>query len=174
VLEALLNAPPPPPPPDVPSLVEGRRVKGTVRERLEQHRADPACATCHARMDPIGFGLEAFDGIGALRTLDNGEKLDTRGTLTSGEAFDGALPLIDVLVEKKKEPYLRAIASKMLMYALGRGLEPRDRCTVDAIVRKAGDEDHRLASFVVAVAESAPFLDTLPRPAPPSAPVTLK
>jgi hypothetical protein len=161
VLETLLDAPPPPPPPDVPALPEERgEGRKTLRQRLEEHRANPTCASCHARMDPIGFGLEAFDGIGAHRADDGGDPLDTKGTLTTGESFDGALDLVAVLARAKKDLFMRALASRLLTYALGRGLEANERCTVIDVVRRAGEDGHRLAAFVRAVVESAPFLDT--------------
>ncbi len=160
VLETLLNAPPPPAPPDVPSLAEGKEAKGTLRQRLEAHRANPACATCHARMDPIGFGLERFDAVGNYRTQDSGEPIDDTGTLTSGESFRGAQELINLLASTKQEEFARAFAHKLLTYALGRGLEPADRCAVDAVVTSAAQAEHRFSSFIHAVVSSVPFQKT--------------
>jgi hypothetical protein len=107
VLEALLNAPPPPPPPDVPELKEGKELAGTLRQRMEQHRASPACASCHARMDPIGFSLENFDATGAWREKDGREMVDASGALVTGETFEGARELADLLARQKKDQFAR-------------------------------------------------------------------
>jgi hypothetical protein len=157
VLDNLLNAPPPPPPPDVPELKEGKELKGTLRERMEQHRSDALCASCHARMDPIGFALEHFDGIGAWRQEDEGAKIDASGELLTGEEFNNHSELIDILAAQKRDQFIRALADKMLTYALGRGLEYYDKCALDAITARAAKNDYRFSELVLGVVKSAPF-----------------
>jgi hypothetical protein len=157
VLETLLNAPPPPPLPDVPPLKEGKELTGTLRQRMEQHRADALCASCHARMDPLGFALENFDAIGAWRDKDGGQAIDASGELTSGEQIRGASDLAKILSERKKEQFVRCFAEKLLTYALGRGVEFTDKCALDEIVRSAAKEDYRFSSIVMAIVESVPF-----------------
>jgi PAS domain-containing protein/cytochrome c553 len=157
VLETLLNAPPPPPPPEVPELKEGKELTGTLRQRMEQHRADALCASCHARMDPIGFGLENFDAIGAWRDKDGKEPVDASGELSTGEQFRDALGLTKILAEQKKEQFVRAFADKMLIYALGRGTEYTDKCALDEITQSAAADDYRFSSVVMAIVKSTPF-----------------
>ena len=157
VLENILGAPPPPPPDDVPALDENApgEPHRSVRERLEQHRANPVCASCHARMDPLGFALESFDGIGRWRLADGGVPLDTSATLPDGTAFDGPSELRTLLAERR-EAFVRTVAARMLTYALGRGLEAYDQPAVRRIVREAAPE-YRWSSLVAGVARSVPF-----------------
>ena len=157
VLENILGAPPPPPPDDVPALDENApgEPHRSVRERLEQHRANPVCASCHARMDPLGFALEGFDGVGRWREADGGALLDTSATLPDGTAFDGPAELRAVLAERR-EAFVRTVAARMLTYALGRGLEAHDQPAVRRIVREAGP-DYRWSSLVLGIAQSVPF-----------------
>jgi hypothetical protein len=157
VLDNLLNAPPPPPPPDVPELKEGKELKGTLRERMEQHRSDALCASCHARMDPIGFAFEHFDGIGAWREQDAGEKVDASGELLTGEEFKDHSELIDILAAQKRDQFVRALSDKMLTYALGRGLEYYDKCALDEIAARAAKNDYRFSELVLGVVKSTPF-----------------
>ncbi len=159
MLENILGTPPPPPLPDVPQLKEGKEVAltGTLRQRMEQHRADPACANCHARMDPIGFGFENFDGIGAWRTNEDGFALDTSGQLVTGESFKGVADLKTILLKRKREQFVRCLSEKMLTYALGRGLERYDKCAVDEIAKKLAKNHYKFSSLVIGVTESAPF-----------------
>jgi hypothetical protein len=157
VLESLLNAPPPPPPPNVPDLKDGRELSGTLRQRMEQHRADPACAACHARMDPIGFGLENFDAIGVWRAADNGEPVDSGGKLTSGESFKGPVELAKILAGPKREAFTRALIEKLLTYAVGRGLDHTDRCAVDEIYARVVAGSFRFSALLAGVVESVPF-----------------
>jgi hypothetical protein len=158
VLENLLGTPPPPPPPDVPDIDDKKRaeLKGTLRQKMEQHRVDPNCASCHARMDPIGFGLEHFDGIGAWRDKDGGAEIDPAGKLVSGEDFKGPAELRDILLTAKKPDFLRCVSEKMLTYALGRGLEYYDKPTVGRIA-DALEKDPRFSSLVLEVVNSVPF-----------------
>ncbi|WCJ59654.1 DUF1592 domain-containing protein [Fontisphaera persica] len=157
VLDNLLGAPPPPPPPNVPELPEHGELHGTLRQRLEQHRADPLCSSCHARMDPIGFGLENFNAIGGLRTRDGQAPLDTAGQLTSGEAFKNSVELRAILRKKKKQDFLRCLSEKMLTYALGRGLEYYDRCAVDKITANLPRRGHKFSALVLEIVHSVPF-----------------
>jgi hypothetical protein len=159
VLDNLLNTPPPPPPPDVPLLDETRqaRLTGSLRQRFEQHRADPMCASCHALMDPIGFGFENFDGVGAWREQDGGFPVDPAGQLASGEKFQGPDDLKRLLLTARREDYLRCLAHKLLTYALGRGLEYYDQCAVDGIVTRLKRGDFRFSALVLGVVDSAPF-----------------
>lgn len=159
VLENLLNAPAPPPPPDVPELKEAGDLQGTLRERTEKHRDNPLCASCHARMDPIGFGLENFDGIGSWRTTEGKEKtpIDATGELTTGEKFSTPLELVEILANEKRDQFLKALAEKSLTYALGRGPEYYDRCAIKQIVARLKASDHRFSELVLAICESAPF-----------------
>ena len=157
VIETLLNAPPPPPPPDVPELKEGKELTGTLRQRMEEHRANPLCASCHARMDPIGFALENFDAIGAWRDKDGKEPIDSATELATGETIRGSAELARLLAERKKEQFARAFAEKLLIYALGRGVELSDKCALDEISGAAAVENYRFSSFALAIAKSTPF-----------------
>src|SRR2546425_317058 len=138
VLENLLGTPPPPPPPDVPELKEGKEaaLTGTLRQRMEQHRENPMCAACHARMDPIGFGLENFNGIGAWRQKEGEFSIDPAGKLVSGESFNGPDDLKNILMKSKRDDFVHCLTEKMLTYALGRGLEYYDKCAVDQITQR--------------------------------------
>ncbi len=157
ILENILNSPPPPPPPDVPALDEKTLGQtASMRQQLEQHRANPVCAGCHARMDPLGFGLENYDAIGRWRTEDGKFAVDASGTLPNGKSFTGAKELKEIL---KAEPdlFVRALTEKMLTYALGRGLEVFDRPTVLQISKQVEKSGYRFSALVNGVVESAPF-----------------
>jgi hypothetical protein len=159
VLENLLASPPPPPPPDVPALKTEGREPGTMltmREAMTQHRANPACASCHARMDPIGFAMEHFDAVGRWRDTDSGAALDVAGTLPGGIAFDGVAGLKRELV-RQPEPFLHNISERLLMYALGRNLQYYDAPAVRALMREAQRPQFTLTSLVLGVVHSDPF-----------------
>ncbi len=157
VLENLLNAPVPPPPPNVPLLDEAAvGSSGSLRQQMEQHRANAICASCHSRMDPIGFGLENFDAIGQWRAQDGKFPIDASGTLTNGQTFQGPAELVDVLA-KQPGAFAGAITEKMMTYALGRGLEPYDRPTVKAITASLAQNDYRFSSLVLGIVKSLPF-----------------
>jgi hypothetical protein len=160
IMSNILGTPPLPPPEGVEELSEdeGAELLGSLRERMEQHRADPVCASCHNRMDPLGFGFENFDAIGSWRTEDGRFEIDASGELPGGQSFDGPAELRSILRETKAEQFCRCFAEKLLTYALGRGLEAYDRCGVDRIIETAGKEDFRFSSLVLAVVESEPFL----------------
>jgi hypothetical protein len=159
ILESLLGSPTPIPPPNVETTLEGDDggvVAASVRERLEAHRANPTCASCHAIMDPVGFSLENFDLVGAWRDDDNGWPIDTRATLADGTVIDGPAALRAALLGRS-DAFVTVAAEKLLTYALGRSLDYYDMPAVRAIVRKAEAEDDRLSAFILAVAQSEPF-----------------
>jgi len=162
VLENFLGTPPPPPPEgvDIPPLEAASKEGGekqTLRQQLEVHREKKICASRHARMDPIGFGLENFDGIGAWRDQENGLLLDSSGSLYTGESFDGPAELREVFVEAKTGAFVRNMADKMLTYALGRGTEYYDKPAVREIAEKTAEGEFRFHTLVKAVVDSAPF-----------------
>ena len=155
VLENLLGAPPPPP--DVPSLEEGSRTTPTtVRERLEQHRANPVCASCHARMDPLGFALENFDPIGRWRDAEAGLPIDASADLPDGSTVDGPVAFRRALLERREE-FVGNFTEKLMTYALGRGVEHHDAPAVRAIVRGAAATGYRWSDIVLGIVESVPF-----------------
>ncbi|HWA08397.1 MAG TPA: DUF1592 domain-containing protein [Opitutaceae bacterium] len=158
VLENLLGTPPPPPPPNVPDLDDkGRKLTGTLRQQMEQHRENPNCASCHARMDPIGFGLENFDAIGAWRDKDGEAAIDPAGKLTSGDTFGGAAELTKLLATKRRAEFLHCLAEKMLTYALGRGVEYYDRPALDSIVKGLEADQFKFSGLVLETVKSFPF-----------------
>ena len=159
LLENVLGTPPAPPPPDIPPLPAGGEAgePRTVRERLARHRASPACAACHAPMDPLGFALENFDAIGRWRTSDAGFPVDASAVLADGvTTFDGPEGLRRVLLDRS-EQFVEMVAEKLLVYALGRGVEPHDRPVIRTVVRAAATDDHRWSSLILGIVESAPF-----------------
>jgi hypothetical protein len=158
VLENLLGSPPPSPPPNIPELDDkSRQLTGSLRQQMEQHRKNPTCASCHARMDAIGFGLENFDAIGAWRERDGDAPIDSSGELASGDRFKGAVELIELLARKRGDDFRRCLAEKMLTYALGRGVEYYDRPAVEKIMAELRAHDDRFSALILAVAQSFPF-----------------
>jgi hypothetical protein len=156
VLEQLLCSAPPPPPPGVPPLDGETDVTGSIRDRMEAHRANPVCAACHQAMDPIGFALEHFDGVGAWRDKDGEYDIDATGTLPDGTSFDGAVELAQVLANDPRFP--RCLTRKLMTYALGRGMEAGDQPLVDAVAREFVRGGLRLPDLVRAIALSDAFL----------------
>ncbi len=157
VLENILNAPPPPPPPDVQQLDEKMiGTKMSMRDQLKLHRSNATCASCHARMDVLGFGLENYDAVGAWRTLDGNFELDTAGTFPSGESFTGPEQLKKLLAANPK-PFADCFAEKLLTFALGRGVERSDRRSLAVIVKAATAQQFRMQAFIVEIVKSAPF-----------------
>ncbi|HTB11479.1 MAG TPA: DUF1592 domain-containing protein [Bryobacteraceae bacterium] len=157
ILENILNTPPPVPPANVPSLKENEAGSAmSVRAALEKHRADPACAGCHARMDPLGFGLENFNGIGRYRTHDGKFPIDSSGMLPNGKSFKNSEDLLRLL-QDDKEAFTRCLTEKLLTFAIGRGLERYDRPAVNAISRKVADNRYRFSTLVREIVNSAPF-----------------
>jgi len=162
ILDNLLNAPPPDPPADVPNLDEGAiGTAATVRKQLEAHRKDPTCASCHRRMDPLGFGLENFDAVGAWRTMDGKFPIDATGFLPDGDEFNGPEELRGILT-KQHEAFSRALTSKLLTYALGRGLERYDTPTVKQIAARLPARNHRFSALVLEIVNSLPFQSRRP------------
>ncbi len=161
VLSTFLNTPPPPPPPNVPSLDESLKgvssVPKTVRAQLELHRQSAVCASCHRVIDPAGFALENFDSVGKWRDTDlDGAVLDTAGTLADGAKINGPAALREALLSRP-DAFVTVLTEKLLVYALGRGLEPSDMPVVRQIEKKAAQNGYRLSSVIAGIAESAPF-----------------
>jgi len=159
VLENLLSAPPPPPPPNVPALKTEAEATGktlSMREAMIRHRADPACAGCHARMDPIGFALENFDAVGRWRDRDAGNPIDASGVLPDGTKFQGAAGLKKALLQHPDQ-FITTVAEKLLMYAIGRNIQYYDEPAVRAMVREAARNNNTFASLVLGVVKSTPF-----------------
>lgn len=159
VLETLLGAPQPPPPDNVEELDATAAVAEnlSLRDRLERHRADAACAVCHRRMDPLGFGLENFNAIGKWRDTDGGKPLDTTGTLVDGSTFNGVVELKEMLVNQRRDEFLRCLTQKMMTYALGRKLEYSDDAAIESIVARLKQNEHRFSELVVGIVLSEPF-----------------
>jgi hypothetical protein len=157
ILENLLNAPIPPPPPNVPALDEEKiGASGSMRTQMEAHRANPVCASCHSKMDPLGFAFENFDGIGHWRTQDGKFPIDASGTLPDGRSFKGPDELKTIL-KSDKTVFAECVTDKLLTYALGRGLERYDRRTVKQIAEHAAAQDYRFSSIVLEIVNCLPF-----------------
>ena len=164
VMEVLLGTPPPPAPPNVPALPEnsegrtGHVAKAlSVRERMEEHRADPACASCHKLMDPIGFALENFDAVGVWRTNDSGFPIDAAGQMFDGAKLNGPVSLRQALLSHT-DAFLSAFTENLLAYGLGRVIDYRDMPVVRAIDREADKDNHRFSDYILGVVNSPPFL----------------
>jgi hypothetical protein len=158
VLENLLGTPPPPPPPNVPSLdAHGKDGKLSMRQAMEMHRANAVCASCHSRMDPIGFALENFDGIGAWRDKDNGAAIDASGKLPDGAAFTGAAGLKQLLLTQHRDEFISTFTEKLMIYALGRGLESYDQPAVRTVMREAAKENDTIPALIRAIIDSPQF-----------------
>ena len=157
ILENILGTPPPPPPPDVPALKDNTvSANLTVRERLAEHRANPACASCHDRMDPVGFALENFDAVGRWRDVEAGKPIDASGGLPDGIEFAGVSGLEQGLL-KRPEVFVGTMTEKLLTFALGRGVEHYDTPAIRKVVREARAADYRFSSLIVGIASSIPF-----------------
>jgi hypothetical protein len=161
VLENILGAPPPPPPANVPGLRE-ENDQGQVlnmRQQMEQHRANPVCASCHKVMDPLGFALENYDAIGKWRSIDaaSHSAIDSSGALPDGTPFVGPVELRRVLIENRQEDFVLTTIEKLLTYALGRGIDHRDAPVMRTIMRQSAPDDYRLSSMIMAIVESTPF-----------------
>jgi mono/diheme cytochrome c family protein len=171
VLENVLGTPAPAPPPNVPALKDNEdgRTAQTLRERLAAHRTNPVCATCHDIMDPIGLGLENFDAVGRWRTREPGGPIDSHGQLADGTKIDGAADLRKA-VTSDPEQFARVFTTKLMTYALGRGLETYDMPTVRKIVRDAAPENYKFSAIVYGIANSVPFrMRRAQSPTPPAA-----
>jgi len=157
VLQNILGAPPPPPPPDVPALDEASvGSAGSLRQQLEKHRANAVCASCHSRMDVLGFGLENYDAIGRWRTMDGKFPIDASGTMPNGKNFTGPSELMALLKDDMPR-FTRCLIEKMMTYALGRGLERYDKKTIEAIYKKLEASDFRFQALIDEIVESLPF-----------------
>ena len=162
VLENLLGTPAPPPPPDVPELPVDRRRRGqeerlTMRQMMEAHREQPMCASCHARMDPLGLALENFNAIGMWREEDGGEPINPAGQLLTGEKFEDVHALAEVLATDRRHDFYRCLAEKMFTYAVGRGVEYYDSPTIDRIVDQLEEDGGRIRTLIFGIIESTPF-----------------
>ena len=156
VLDQILGTPPPPPPPDVPSLPDDKQLTGSLRKVMELHRQNAVCASCHERMDPIGFAFENYDAIGAWRDKDGEFAIDSSGVLPNGQSFQGPAEL-KAFLRGKKEQFSRCLTEKVLTYALGRGLEYYDRCAVDEIMQALASDDYRFSTLILSVIKSSTF-----------------
>jgi hypothetical protein len=157
LLETVLNAPPPPPPPDVPPLdAQTGGAAKSLRQRMEAHRADALCASCHSKMDVLGLGLENYDAIGRWRIADGRFPIDSSGTFPNGKTFTGPAQMKAILLDSMPD-YVRCLTEKMLTYALGRGLETYDRAAVDAVVRETEAGNNRFQSVILGIVHSVPF-----------------
>ncbi|MDB4705972.1 DUF1592 domain-containing protein [Verrucomicrobia bacterium] len=158
ILETLLGDTPPPPPPGIPPLDEDSHEEEarSLRQRLEQHRADPACATCHDKMDPLGFSLENYDVLGRWRTEEGGQPVDAKATMPDGTEFEGPAQLKQILMDRKDQ-IVRHLTRKMLGYALSRGLTFEDFCTIDAIVEDLKANEYASHRLLMGIVESIPF-----------------
>jgi len=157
LLDNVLNAPPPPPPPDVPVLDESAvGIARSLRAQMEQHRSNPVCASCHTKMDPLGFSLENYDAIGRWRTEDGKFPIDATGTFPNGKSFSGPAEMKSLLKDSMAE-FTSSLAEKLLTYSLGRGVESFDRPTVRDLAQKSAADGYRLQTLILGIVKSAPF-----------------
>jgi hypothetical protein len=158
VLENLLGSPPPPPPPDVPALNEKTNPDKpmTLRQRMEQHRTNPVCASCHAQMEPFGFALDNFDPVGGWRTDDNGAPIDAKVAMPDHTEFEGPDGVRDVLMGRR-EVFIHNLTEKLFIYALGRGIRPQDQPVIREITRAAASGNHTWSSIILGIVNSTPF-----------------
>jgi hypothetical protein len=159
ILTTLMGLPAPVPPPNVPALDESTpqsQVPKTTRQRVESHRTNPVCASCHRSIDPLGFALENFDSTGLWRDQERGNAIDVSGVMADGTKIDSPAALRNWFVTHP-EVFVANVAERMLTYALGRGLEPADMPVVRSIVRQAAPDDYRFISLITGIVESAPF-----------------
>jgi hypothetical protein len=157
LLANLLGAPPPPPPPDIPALKEAGAdgQPRSLRERMELHRSNPACASCHQRMDPLGFALENFDAVGKWRSISDGAPIDPSATFPDGTRFDGITGL-RTLLATRQDDFVRTLGSKLLAYAIGRGLDYHDQPAIRRIAREAAPT-YSWSAIITAIVRSTPF-----------------
>ena len=158
ILENVLGMPPPPPPPNVPGLDEDRSANSsaTMRERMEKHRRNAVCASCHAKMDPLGFSMENFDGVGAWRTTDGNKPIDVSGAMPDGQKYQGVGELRKLLGDRR-EAFVTTVTEKLLTYAIGRELYASDQPAIRQIIREAATSDYRWSAIVSGIARSLPF-----------------
>jgi hypothetical protein len=158
VLGSLLGAPPPSPPPNVPPLNEDREQVGdlTMRQRMEEHRANPVCASCHVGMDPYGFALENFDAVGKWRTTEGSLPIDVSAVLVDGTRFEGPVGLRELLLSRP-EQFFQNVTEKLLTYALGREVDSNDDPAVEKIVQEGVAGGYRWSSLILGIIKSTPF-----------------
>jgi hypothetical protein len=158
LLDNILGAPPPPPPPNVPALEEtgAAGTDASMRELMEQHRQNPACAACHTRMDPLGFALENFDGIGQWRTVDGANEIDASGVLPDGTTFGGLAEFRSALLARQGD-FVRTFTEKLLTYGLGRSIQAPDLAIVRGILREASSTEYRWSALIRGIVQSQPF-----------------
>jgi hypothetical protein len=158
ILENILAAPPPPPPPDIPALNDAKNGKLlSVREQMEMHRANPVCASCHNKMDPLGFSLENYDAVGAWRTSFAGKPIDASAVLPDGTKFQGPAGLQSILMARK-EQFVEALTERLMTYGLGRGIEYYDMPAVREVRDRARQDDYRMNTIVMGIVQSVPFV----------------
>jgi hypothetical protein len=160
VLNNIMGTPPPPPPPNVPALEASEKTQkhdATLRDLLAAHRNEPLCASCHARMDPIGLAMENFNALGMWRNTERNQTIDAAGKLVTGESFNGVRELKHILATNHRDDFYRCLTEKLLTYALGRGLEYYDVETVDRIVQSLDEHNGRFSVLLMGIVESAPF-----------------
>jgi hypothetical protein len=158
ILENLMGAPPPAPPPEVPALTDNAEgaVPKSLRARMELHRENAICASCHKIMDPIGFSLENYDPVGRWRTEDSGAPIDASGKLADGTEVNGVVSVRNAILARP-EIFVSTVTEKLMIYALGRGLNPSDMAAVRHIVHEAAPDNYRLRSLILGVVRSVPF-----------------
>jgi hypothetical protein len=155
IMDHLLGVPPPPPPPNVPPL-DDTKIEGSLRQRMELHRKNPVCATCHAAIDPLGFALENFDAVGQFRELDGVTPVNPSGKLVDGTAFDGPSSFRKALLTRKNA-FRSTLAKNLMTYAMGRGVEYFDMPAVRHVLRESGAAGDRWSAFILAIVKSQPF-----------------
>lgn len=157
ILDNVLGTPPPDPPANVPTLESQKKLTGSLRQRMKEHRENAACASCHARMDPIGFALENYDAIGKWRTKDEGFEIDASGELPSGTKFAGAGGLKKILLDERKDEFVHNLISKAMTYALGRGVEYYDECAIRQVQAEMAQKEYHFSSMIHAIVHSPSF-----------------
>jgi len=158
ILSNILGVPPPPPPSNVPTLKERAGVgqSASMRERMAEHRANPACSGCHQLMDPVGFSMENYDAVGRWRATDEGRRVDASGGLPDGSKFEGVRGL-QAAVLARPELFVTTLSEKLLTYSIGRGVEDYDAPAIRKVVRDAEVKDYRFSSLILGIVNSTPF-----------------
>ena len=158
-MQQILGTPPPPPPPNVPELDENKHVvdAASLRERMEQHRADPQCASCHQQMDALGFAFENYDAVGRWRSTDGEFPIDPAGVLTGGRKFADVRELKNILGTSSSKKFTQNLVKNMLTYGLGRGLEPADYCMVEEVRGRLAGDGYRIRSIVQGIVATHAF-----------------
>ena len=157
ILDNILGAAPPPPPPNVPALNDAKNGKSmTVRQQMEAHRANPVCASCHTKMDPLGFSLENYDATGAWRTGYAGSLVDASAVMPDGTAFEGPGGLKGILLSRKDQ-FVEALTERLMTYALARGVEGFDMPAIRKVRYAAADDNYRMQTIILGIVESVPF-----------------